>query len=452
MDFDVIVLGAGIVGVSSALHLQDRGLRVALVDRRAPGEETSHGNAGLIERSSVVPYAFPRRLGTLLRYARNRSVDLYWDYRALPAYAGWLARFWRESSPQRLAAAARDLLPLVAASVVEHDALLARTDAQPLVHDGGWIEAFRSPALFDAEARAQQRVADAHGLRMTVLDAHALRAREPGIGDAFCGAFHWQDPKTVSSPGGLTKAYARLFERDGGTFVRGDATTLVQVDDGWQVRTEHGPLVARSAVVALGPWSDQVFAPLGYRIPLRAKRGYHMHYRPTRTPLNVPVCDTEAGFVVAPMEGGRLRLTTGVEIAPRAEVRQQRDAEPAERGLAHRLAVVRRETAAHRHAHALAPAAVRLEAPRGRLVVAQVAQAAVIDEFARVARRAARVEIVAARDQQRTRVAQLPCDVGLRRGGRMADREVEALLRQRMQAVRQVELDLYARMLAQEIG
>ncbi|WP_217588197.1 FAD-binding oxidoreductase [Burkholderia sp. GbtcB21] len=317
MDFDVIVLGAGIVGVSSALHLQDRGLRVALVDRRAPGEETSHGNAGLIERSSVVPYAFPRRLGTLLRYARNRSVDLYWDYRALPAYAGWLARFWRESSPQRLAAAARDMLPLVAASVVEHDALLARTDAQPLVHDGGWIEAFRSPALFDAEARAQQRVADAHGLRMTVLDKRALREREPGVGDAFCGAFHWQDPKTVSSPGGLTKAYARLFERDGGTFVLGDAKTLAQVDGGWRVDTERGAISARSAVVALGPWSDHVFAPLGYRIPLRAKRGYHMHYLPTRTLLNVPVCDTEEGFVVAPMEGGRLRLTTGVEIALR---------------------------------------------------------------------------------------------------------------------------------------
>ena len=107
MDFDVIVLGAGIVGVSSALHLQDRGRRVALVDRRAPGEETSFGNAGLIERSSVVPYGFPRKLGTLLRYARNQSTDLYWDYKALPAYATWLARFWWESAPQRLAAAAR---------------------------------------------------------------------------------------------------------------------------------------------------------------------------------------------------------------------------------------------------------------------------------------------------------------------------------------------------------
>ena len=111
MDFDVIVLGAGIVGVSSALHLQDRGRRVGLVDRRGPGEETSFGNAGLIESSSVVPYGFPRDLGTLLRYLRNRSTDLYWDYRALPSFATWLARFWWESSPERLEAAARDMLP-----------------------------------------------------------------------------------------------------------------------------------------------------------------------------------------------------------------------------------------------------------------------------------------------------------------------------------------------------
>jgi D-amino-acid dehydrogenase len=317
MDFDVIVLGAGIVGVSSALHLQDRGRRVALVDRRGPGEETSHGNAGLIERSSVVPYGFPRGLGTLLRYARNRSVDLYYDYKALPAYAGWLARFWWESAPRRLDAAARDMLPLIAASVDEHDALLARADAGPLVRDGGWIEAFRSPGRFDAERRVHERLARDHGLRMAVLDAAALRAREPSVGDAFCGAFHWQDPKSVASPGGLTKLYARLFEREGGTFVNGDATTLARAGEGWSVDTSRGRIAALDVVIALGPWSDQVFGPLGYRIPLRAKRGYHMHYRPTRGLLSVPVCDTEQGFVVAPMEGGRLRLTTGVEIARR---------------------------------------------------------------------------------------------------------------------------------------
>ncbi|CAB3773011.1 NAD(P)/FAD-dependent oxidoreductase [Paraburkholderia humisilvae] len=317
MDFDVIVLGAGIVGVSSAVHLQDRGRRVALVDRRAPGEETSFGNAGLIERSSIVPYGFPRSLATLLRYARNRSTDLYWDYKALPSYAGWLMRYWWESAPRRHAGAAHDMLPLISACIAEHDALIARAGAAHLVHDGGWIEAYRTQAALDKKCAAAEAAAREHGLRVEPLDAAALRAREPGIGESLCGGVHWRDPKSVRSPGALVKSYARLFESIGGVFVTGDATTLRAEHGAWTVETASGRLSARDVVIALGPWSDIVFAPLGYRIPLRVKRGYHMHYRPTRVPLSVPVVDIERGYVVAPMEDNRLRVTTGAELAMR---------------------------------------------------------------------------------------------------------------------------------------
>ncbi|MFM0001297.1 FAD-binding oxidoreductase [Paraburkholderia dipogonis] len=320
MDFDVIVLGAGIVGVSSALHLQDRGRRVALVDRRGPGEETSFGNAGLIESSSVVPYAFPRNLGTLLRYARNRSTDLYWDYRALPSFAGWLARFWWESSPERLMAAAHDMLPLIRQSVAEHDALIERAGLEQLSSDKGWIEAFRTPAEFSRQAAAAEVTASTYGLHVAALDAAALAAREPGVATGFCGALHWQDPKSIVNPGALTKGYARLFEQGGGALLIGEATTLKAEGGAWTVETSSGRISARDVVVALGPWSDQVFAPLGYRIPLRAKRGYHMHYQPTKPILSMPLVDSQQGYVVAPMEG-RLRLTTGVEIA-------RRDAKP----------------------------------------------------------------------------------------------------------------------------
>ncbi|WP_341316837.1 FAD-binding oxidoreductase [Paraburkholderia sp. IMGN_8] len=330
MDFDVIVLGAGIVGVSSALHLQDRGRRVALVDRRGPGEETSFGNAGLIECSSIVPYGFPRSLGTLLRYARNQSTDLYWDYRALPAFASWLGRFWWESSPERLAMAARDMLPLIRQSVAEHDALIERAGLGGIVHDGGWIEAFRTQAEFDHQAAAAKTSARQHGLHVASLDAAALHAQEPGIGQGFCGALHWQDPKSISDPGALTKGYARLFEDGGGTLLTGDASTLSAGGDAWTVQTSAGKISAKEVVVALGPWSDTVFAPLGYRIPLRAKRGYHMHYQPMQTILSVPVVDTEEGYVIAPMQG-RLRLTTGVEIAARAAAPTAIQLERAER-------------------------------------------------------------------------------------------------------------------------
>ena len=316
MDFDVIVLGAGIVGVSSALHLQDRGRRVGLVDRRGPGEETSFGNAGLIESSSVVPYGFPRDLGTLLRYLRNRSTDLYWDYKALPSFATWLARFWWESSPERLEAAARDMLPLIRRSVAEHDVLIERAGLQGLAHDGGWIEAFRTRSEYERQASAAEVTARTYGLRVVPCDADALAAREPGIAPGFCGALHWQDPRSISNPGALTKGYARLFEEGGGALLTGEAVTVRQEADAWTVQTSQGRISAKEVVVALGPWSDKVFEPLGYRIPLRAKRGYHMHYEATKSMLSIPLVDTEKGYVVAPMQG-RLRLTTGVEIARR---------------------------------------------------------------------------------------------------------------------------------------
>ncbi|MGN4065035.1 NAD(P)/FAD-dependent oxidoreductase [Burkholderia gladioli] len=320
MDFDDIVLGAGIVGVSIARHLRERGRRVALVDHQPPGQGTSFGNAGLIERSSVMPYAFARSPLALLRYAANRATELYWHPRSLPAFAPWLLRFWHESAPARHAAAARDLRPLIERSVIEHEALAARSPgAAELIHGSGWLEAFRSPRALERGVAEAAELARSHGLRYTALDAAALRSREASLGEGFAGAIHWLDPKAVSNPGALVAAYAAQFERDGGTLLRGDAATLARVDGGWRVNTADGEASARQVVIALGPWSDLVFSRFGYRIPLRDKRGYHMHYAPPAglPRLSAPVVDIEHGYVIAPMQRG-LRLTTGIELAARS--------------------------------------------------------------------------------------------------------------------------------------
>ena len=96
---DVIVLGAGMVGVSAALHLQRRGRDVVLIDRPDPGEQTSYGNAGLIQREAVIPYAFPREFGVILSYALNNRRDAVYHLSALPQIAPWLFQYWQTPSP-----------------------------------------------------------------------------------------------------------------------------------------------------------------------------------------------------------------------------------------------------------------------------------------------------------------------------------------------------------------
>jgi D-amino-acid dehydrogenase len=315
---DVIVLGAGMEGVSVALHLQARGRDVALIDRHgAAGLETSFGNAGLIERASLFPYLFPRDASKLLRYAFNLLPEAQYHFSSLPSIGPWLYRYFRESSPERAEKNARALRPLVERCLTEHEALIEVANAGDLLRKTGWIKLYRSAESF-AKGVAEAERLRAFGLRIDVLDPIALKAREPDLAGAVAGAAHYLDTASIDDPSRLAQAYANLFTSRGGSFLAGDAHTLQQAPDGrWSIAAHDAHVHARELVVALGPWSDQIFRPLGYDIPLGWKRGYHMHYAPkTSATMRHPLFDADNGYVLAPMTRG-IRLTTGAEFAKR---------------------------------------------------------------------------------------------------------------------------------------
>src|ERR1700716_3611509 len=117
---DILVLGAGIVGICVALHLQKRGRSTVLVDRRGAAEETSFGNAGLIQREGVYPYGFPHDFGALIRYGFNRTIDAYYHPSALPRLAPFLWKYWMHSRPARHPEAGGGYFRLIEDCVGEH--------------------------------------------------------------------------------------------------------------------------------------------------------------------------------------------------------------------------------------------------------------------------------------------------------------------------------------------
>ena len=314
---DVIVLGAGMVGVSAALHLQQRGRSVVLVDRRGPGEETSYGNAGLIQREGVVPYPFPRDVTLMARYAFNQLPESNLHWTALPAIAPWLFRYWRASTPEGVAKTARGARPLVERCITEHEALMEPAGLLGLVRRTGYMRVYRSAQALEAAFAKQRADRETYGVNFQPLDAAKVAELEPHLRDVIVGGVLMPDPVSVIDPGAVVQGYAELFERRGGRLEQADARTLEQGRDGWIIGTARGPLVASDVVVALGPWSDDIFRPLGYRFPLGIKRGYHQHFRALgNATLNRPVLDAEVGYMLAPMSRG-IRLTTGAEFARR---------------------------------------------------------------------------------------------------------------------------------------
>ncbi|MBE9636790.1 NAD(P)/FAD-dependent oxidoreductase [Salipiger mangrovisoli] len=320
---EILVLGAGMVGVSTALALQARGHAVSLVDRSAPGRETSFGNAGIIQAEAAEPYGLPRDLGTLWSMVSGRSNDVTWSLRGVTQMAPALWSYFRQSAPRRHAEISRTYAQLTARATQDHAPLVEAAGAGNLIARQGMVQLYRDRAAFDADAAEAERLRRDYGVRHRALSGEDYRREDPALLRDPAGIIHWTDSWSCSAPGCLVHSYAKLFASRGGRLLEGDAASLRHSAHGWTVNTVAQAVEAEHAIVALGPWSPTLLRRFGYRIPMIYKRGYHGHFETPRPPLR-PIVDMDNGVVAGQMRAG-LRIATGAALVTRkapADLRQ----------------------------------------------------------------------------------------------------------------------------------
>jgi D-amino-acid dehydrogenase len=312
---DVVVLGAGIVGVSAAFAARQRGMSVVLVDRREPGSETSYGNAGILSSGSISPLNNPTLWSALPKYLTNQHPALRWNIGWSIRNADWVIRFLANATASRLRPRATALHGLIGASLKLHREWIVKAGAAERIRETGWLKAWRSDAV--ASAKLEQALLAEYGIESQLLDRQTISALEPSIVPVYSvGLLHTQTA-SVDSPGNVVKAYAKMVAGSGGEVRQSEIKAIVPDADGWRAVLAEGAISARHVVVALGPWSPDILRPLGYRVPLAFERGYHREFKPNPArSLQRPIHDAEGSFLVTPMENG-IRVTSGVELTDR---------------------------------------------------------------------------------------------------------------------------------------
>jgi D-amino-acid dehydrogenase len=312
---DVVVLGAGIVGVSAAFSARQRGMSVVLVDRREPGAETSYGNAGILSSGSISPLNNPALWSALPKYLTNQHPALRWNIGWSIRNADWVIRFLANATASRLRPRATALHGLIGASLKLHREWIVKAGAAQRIRETGWLKAWRSDAV--ASAKLEQALLSEFGIESQLLDRQAISALEPSIVPVYrVGLLHTQTA-SVDSPGNVVKAYAKMLAGSGGEVRQSEIKAIVPDAEGWRVVLADGEISARHVVVALGPWSSDILRPLGYRVPLAFERGYHREFKPNPArSLQRPIHDAEGSFLMTPMEQG-VRVTSGVELTDR---------------------------------------------------------------------------------------------------------------------------------------
>lgn len=312
------VVGAGIVGVSTAEHLRRRGHQVALIDRVRPGDaaQTSYGNAGLLATSSVVPVTVPSLPWRTPRMLLSPNEPLFLRWRSLPRLFGWLVRFLAQSRHDVTVATADKLAVLTAESPAEHLSLAQGTPAEQYLRMSDMAYLYPGPAAFRKDQYARDLRAR-HGHTAQHLTRPALTELDPNLSPHYTDAAVFGNHGYLTDPGRYVAALAGHFATHGGTVQQAEVRDVQPLPDGrGAVRTPAGQQEFDRVVICAGAWSDKLLEPLGYHARLESERGYHIFLRNANPLPPIPYLLADAKFAVTPM-GDHLRFAGVVELASR---------------------------------------------------------------------------------------------------------------------------------------
>ena len=282
---DVTIIGAGIVGVSCALQLAERGLSVTVIDRQPPCEGASFGNAGVISPWSCVPQSVPGLWRRIPKWLIDPEGPIFIRKGYAASFLPWALRF--------LAAGAADKVDNIG------DAMMALSRNSPshyrkLLSDRAEVELIRDSVYVFAYKQAEQANLDHFGWKMrrqrdvplSLISAGELKEREPDISDAYQAAVLIHEQARALNPSALGKAVAEKAKAYGVRFVQADTKALTSDAGGWLVECQDSNFRAVNIVLAAGVWSASLLRPFGYKLPLEAERGYHLLCRDPGVTIN----------------------------------------------------------------------------------------------------------------------------------------------------------------------
>ncbi len=310
---DLIVVGAGVIGLSVALAAQARGLSVTVVDRTGPAAGASAGNAGAFAFSDILPLASPG----ILRKAPGWLLDPLGPLSIPPAYAlriaPWMYRFWRACAPAQVARSTQAQTTLMDVSKAALLPFLDLSGTAAMLRRAGNLQVYEGHAEFTASLPGWQARTD-HGIAFDHLDAAEMAVLQPGLAARFTHGTFTPEWYSIADPRLYTLALADRFCAKGGRVHLAEVTGLDPIDTGVTVWLQNGAsLTADKVVLAAGAFSHLLARGVGDRIPLETERGYNTTLPPGAFDLRMQVTFGGHGFVASPLSTG-LRIGGAVEL------------------------------------------------------------------------------------------------------------------------------------------
>ena len=310
---NILIIGAGIVGICTSIELIKKGYSVTLMDPNEPGSQTSYGNAGVITDSSLMIINNPQLLKSLFQLIFKNQTSFRYSKSFIFSRLTWVLRFLMFSHKNHMKFAAKALRELQVLSLNTHKKLIKKTNSNNIISKPGWLKLFKTSESYKKYS-LELEVLNKHKAKYTTLNTTQIEKQFPDLEVKFFKGILFKNSIRVKSPLKLSKKYFNYFIKSGGKFVQESCKDLQYIEDKWVIFSNKNKSYFDQVVVSTGPWSKNILSNLGYNIPLAWERGYHHHFSTKKKiSINPAIYDVEGGFVYS-SNGSDVRVTSGVEL------------------------------------------------------------------------------------------------------------------------------------------
>jgi D-amino-acid dehydrogenase len=310
----IAVIGGGIIGVCSALYLQEKGFNVTIIDREGGDEQrASYGNAGNLSPWSCVPESLPGLWKSVPGWLLDPLGPMAIRACHLPTVTPWILRFLNAGRRSNIPPLADALRSLYAPTVELYEGLLRGSGHESLVRRCAYVQLYRQEDKADLNALAW-RLRIERGANIELIGPGELRELEPDLSHRYRRAILIHGQGHSANPNRLLGVLTGRMLRQGGQIMRAEVNALRQSATSIVVETSQGSIRMQQVVVAMGAWSANLLHPLGVKIPLETERGYHLMIPNPGVKVNNTLMEAGRMVVASSMEGG-LRLAGTVEFA-----------------------------------------------------------------------------------------------------------------------------------------
>ncbi|UTD57396.1 NAD(P)/FAD-dependent oxidoreductase [Halomonas sp. MS1] len=300
---DVVVIGAGLIGMTTALKLQQEGARVRVVDRDEPGKGASFGNAGYLATELVDPLSTPEILRKAPELLLNPHGPLALPPRYLPHLLPWLLRFVMAARKPDVYKGRQALTALNSHSLAAWKRCLAGIGAQDELISSGYLMVWENARALEQACRHRDKL-EKYAIEAILLDAGAVQARDSGLNPNIHHALLFPNAHQVSDPYRVLQRLVEAFENAGGDIVQEDVEQIGVTREGIAIRSYQRTSEAQRVVIATGAWSAKLAEQLDLKIPLEAESGHSLTITNRKNALRQPVGSAERNIVMTPMQCG----------------------------------------------------------------------------------------------------------------------------------------------------